>query len=81
MDQELVLLLRWKKNQQFFPYMSILARNHFDFCVSEKYMECLLVDFSDYNWWSISWGNPIISDGRLWNFNQFPSLQTMEEVV
>lgn len=22
---------------------------HFDFCVGEKYTECLLVDFSDYN--------------------------------
>ena len=35
---------------------------HFDFYLSEKYMECLLVDFSNYNQWSIGWGNPIISD-------------------
>ena len=47
---------------------------HFDFYVGEKYMECLLVDFSDYNQWSIGWGNPIISDDRLWNLNRFPPL-------
>ena len=47
---------------------------HFDFYVGEKYMEYLLVDFSDYNRWSIGWGNPIISDDRLWNLNRFPPL-------
>jgi len=47
---------------------------HFDFYLSEKYMECLLVDFSDYNQWSICWGNPIISDDRLWNLSQIAPL-------
>ena len=28
MDQELMLLLWWKKNQQFFPHLSILARKY-----------------------------------------------------
>ena len=37
-------------------------------------MECLLVDFLDYNRWSIGWGNPIISNDRLWNLNRFPPL-------
>ena len=47
---------------------------HFDFYVGEKYMECLLVDFSDFNRGSIGWGNPIISNDRLWNLNWFPPL-------
>ena len=44
----------------------------FEFYVGEKYKEWLLVDFSDYNRWSIGWGNPIISGDRLWNLNRFP---------
>ena len=28
MDQDLMLLLLWKKNQQFFPHLSILARKY-----------------------------------------------------
>ena len=47
---------------------------HFDFYVGEKYMECLLVDFSDYNRCSIVWGYPIISDDQLLNLNRFPPL-------
>ena len=49
---------------------------YFDFCVGEKYMEWLLVDFSDYNRWSIGWGYPTISDDRLWNLNRFPPLHS-----
>ena len=37
---------------------------HFEFYIGEKYIKCLLEDFSDYNRWSIDWGNPIISDDR-----------------
>ena len=54
---------------------------HFDFYVGEKYMECLLVDFSDYNRWLISWGNPIISNDRLWNLNRFPPLLEKQSFV
>ena len=38
---------------------------HFHFYVGEKYMECSLEYFSDYNQWSIRWGNPIISNDQL----------------
>ena len=39
-----------------------------------------LVDFSDYNRWSIGWGNPIISDGRLWNLKRFPPLLSINRL-
>ena len=51
---------------------------HFDFYVGEKYSQCLLRDFSDYNRRSIGRGNPIISDDRLWNLNRFPPLLPVE---
>lgn len=38
-------------------------------------MECLSADLSDYNRWSIGWGNLIIiSDYQLRNLNRFPTL-------
>ena len=54
---------------------------HSDFYVGKKYMDCLLVYFSDYNRWSIVWGNPIISDDRLWNLNRFPPLVLVWENI
>ena len=46
---------------------------HFDFYVGEKYMECLLVDFSDYNRWSIGaiWLFPMIDCEILTNSHHF----------
>ena len=37
------------KGVGIFWFSSSEGRAHFDFCLDEKYVECLLVDFSDYN--------------------------------
>ena len=64
-----------KIRKNLFHFQDWICREnyHFDFYVGEKYMECLLVDFSDYNRWSIGaiWLFPMIDCEILTNSHHF----------